>query len=176
MDELTFIEDSSLRKTLENSIEYIYALYERSKETEQSSVFQEETCRVIILYVVSAIEAVLLYFYKVRGEKIEYPEYRFVHNLPKEFQYLGKAGRVVVAVQEKVQKRDHQIGLHDLVTFFKDGQLIQAETAADILQLNDVRNTFHLSKPRGEACNVERVEFALKILIRTLERAPRLSR
>ncbi len=78
---LDFIKDTALRKTLEDSIEYIYALFEQSKIAGQKKLYQEETHRVIILYVVSAIEAVLLYFYKVRGEKIEYTEYKFVQTL-----------------------------------------------------------------------------------------------
>lgn len=70
MRDLDFIKDKELRKTLEDSIEYIYALFEQSKDSKQKKSYQEETYRVIILYVVSAIEAILLYFYKARGRKL----------------------------------------------------------------------------------------------------------
>ncbi|MBI2046395.1 MAG: hypothetical protein HYT28_03185 [Parcubacteria group bacterium] len=174
MNDLDFITDKELRKTLEDSIEYIYALFKRSKDDEQKELYREETHRVIILYVVSAIEAVLLYFYKVRGEKIEYLEYKFVQTLPPEYGHREKTNLpVIVAVQEKLEKQEYQIGLHDLVIFFKAKKLIKEKTATDILELNDVRNTFHFSKPRAKNCNLKRVEAALQLLVYTLEHAPR---
>lgn len=174
MSDLDFIKDKELRKTLEDSIEYIYTLFEQSKDDGQKELYREETHRVIILYVISAIEAVLLYFYKERGEKIEYLEYKFVQTLPTGYGHHGKTGLpVVVAVQEKLEKPEHQIGTHDLVNFFKTKKLIQEKTATDILELNDVRNTFHFSKPRAKNCDLKRVESALQLLVHTLEKAPR---
>lgn len=118
MNDLDFIKDIELRKTLEDSIEYIYALFEQSKDVEKE-LYREETYRVIILYVISAIEAVLLYFYKERGEKIEYTEYKYIQTLPSDYGHLKKPGLpVAVAVQERLEKQEHQIGLHDLVMFF----------------------------------------------------------
>lgn len=173
MNDLDFIKDKELRKTLEDSIEYIYALFEQSKDSEQKELYREETYRVIILYVVSAIEAVLLYFYKMRGEKIEYLEYKFVQTLPPGYEHREKINLpVVVAVQEKLEKQEYQIGLHDLVIFFRAKKLIKENTASDILELNDVRNTFHFSKPRAKNCDLKRVEFALQLLVYTLEHAP----
>lgn len=173
MEDLDFIKDSELRKTIEDSIKYVYALFEQSKSTEQKELYREETRRVIILYVISAIEAILLYFYKVRGEKIEYLEYKFVQNLPPEYEHIRKMGLpVVIAVQEKLEKKEHQIGLHDLVAFFKTKKLIQEKTASGILELNDVRNTFHFSKPRAKNCELKQVEAAFQLLVHTIERAP----
>jgi len=177
MSDLDFIEDAELRKTLENSIEYISTLFKQSKDTEkeQTELYKEETYRVIILYVVSAIEAVLLYFYKVRGEKITYPEYKFVQILPEQFLYKEKEGSsVVVAVQETMEKKEHQIGLQDLAIFFKGKKLILEKTAIEILELNSLRNTFHFNKPRTNfTCDLKRVESALELLVRTLQNAPK---
>lgn len=175
MSDLDFIEDAGLRKTLEDSIEFVYALFEQSKTKEQSKLYQEETYRVIILYVVSAIEAVLLYFYKIRGEKITYQEYKFVETLPGKYAHIDKEGSsVVVAVQETVEKKEHQIGLHDLATFFKEKKLIQEKTVDEILKLNALRNTFHFAKPRTDSvCDLPRVEAALQLLVRTLKYAPK---
>lgn len=173
MKDLDFIKDPELRKTIENSIEYIYALYEQSKSGEQNELYQEETRRVIILYVVSTIEAILLYFYKLRGKKIEYTEYKFVQILPSEYVHKEKADLpVVIAVQEKLEKPEHQIGLHDLVLFFKTRKLIQEKTADNILELNDIRNTLHFNKPRSKNCDVKQVEAAFQLLVYTIERAP----
>lgn len=173
MKDLDFIKDEELHKTIEDSIEYIYVLFEQSKNNAQKELYLEETRRVIILYVVSVIEAILLYFYKARGEKIEYPEYKFIHTLPLEYEHHKKAGLpVIIAVQEKVEKQEHQIGLHDLVVFLGDKKLMQDKTADAILELNDVRNTFHLNKPRAKNCDVKRVESALQLLVHTIEKAP----
>jgi hypothetical protein len=174
MGELDFIKDKELRKTLEDSIEYIYALFKQSKDDKQKKLYQEETYRVIILYVVSAIEAVLLYFYKVRGEKIEYLEYKFVHTLPPQYRHIDRAGLpVVIAVQEKSEKHEHQLGIHELITFFRGKKLIQEKTAKDILDMNDVRNTFHFNKLRAHVCDLRRVEKALQLLAHTIENAPK---
>lgn len=173
MADLDFIKDEKLHQTLEDAIEYIYALFEQSKIGEQKQLYKEETYRVIVLYVISAIEAVLLYFYKERGEKIESLEYKFIQLLGKGYEHNERKGMsVIVAVQEKVEKKEHQVGLHELVTFFRDKKLIKKETADDILELNGIRNTFHFNKPRTRDCDLERVEWALKLLVHTIEKAP----
>jgi hypothetical protein len=174
MNDLGFIKDKGLRDTLGNSIEYIYALFENSKEGEQKDLYKEETYRVIILYVISAIEAVLLYFFKERGEKMENFEYRFVQSLPREYVHTLKKGLpVIVAVQEKIERKEYQIGLQNLVTFFKGKKLIEEKTADEILELNDIRNTFHFNKPRTKNCDLVRVESALKLLVYAIEKAPK---
>lgn len=174
MKELDFIKNDDLRRTLENSIDFIYNFYEQSKGEGQTELYKEEAHRIIILYVASVIEAVLLYFYKVRGEKIEYPEYKFVQTLPPEFGHSKKIGfSLAIAVQEKIEKQESQIGLRDLVAFFKTKKLIQEKTANEILELNELRNTFHFSKPRAKSCDLERVEVALELLVHTIENAPK---
>ncbi len=173
MNDLSFIQDAPLKKTLEDSIEYIYTLVEQAKR-EGNPLFQEETYRVIILYVVSAIEAVLLYLYKTRGEKDMYIEYRYVHNLPTSYGYKEKPDlQMVVAVTEQVEKQEFQLGMNDLVKFFKKKNILKEETAKDILEINDVRNTFYFSKTRTKKCDLQRVEAALQLLLYTLERAPK---
>lgn len=173
MTELDFIKDKELRDTIENSIEYIYALFEQTSKGEQKQLYIDETYRVIILYVISAIEAILMYFYKVRKEKIERIEYKFVSPLPKGYKHEDKSSLpVVIAVQEKIEKKEYEIGLSDLIMLFKAKKLIQEKTAEDILDLNNIRNTFHLSKPRTKDCDLKKVELALNILVHTIKRAP----
>ena len=65
--DLAFIVDHSLRQRIEDSIEYIYTLYEDSKQSDKNELYITETYRVIILYTVSIIEAVLFYIYEKRG-------------------------------------------------------------------------------------------------------------
>ncbi len=174
MIELDFIKDLDLKRTLENSLDFVYSFRERFEDFPENKFHQEENHRIVILYVVSAIEALLLYFYKDRGEKTVNTDYKFIHTLPNEFIHCKKSfSPVVIAVQEKTEKLDRNITLRDLVSFFKDKKLIQEVTANKILELNDVRNTFHFSKPRAKNCDLARVESALNLLVYTLERAPK---
>lgn len=173
MEGLDFIADKELRKTLEDSIEFVYTLHEGSKAADSNFLYQEETCRVIILYIISAIEAVLLYFFKLRNDKIEKKEYKCIQQMPAEYSHSEKIGsRVVVAIQEMVAKKEYEIGLHDLVTFYEERKMIRKDTAEKILELNDVRNTFHFSKARNKKCDLPRVEGALSLLLYVLEKAP----
>jgi len=174
MDNLDFIQDVDLHRTLTDSIEFIYTIYEQSKNKGQKELYVEETYRVMILYVVSAIEAVFLYIYKARGEKIHYLDYKYIQTLPKEFKYKDKTSSpIVVAVQEKVDRQEYQIGTHDLVNFFKDKKIIKETTATEILELNDTRNTLHFSKPRIKKCDLTQVESALKMLVYVIDRTPK---
>ncbi len=174
MDYLGFIGDVDLRERLRDSIQYVFTLYEYSKSSDFHKLYTEETYRVIILYVVSAIEAVLLYFYKERGEKIENIEYKFVQELSPQYEHNQRKGLpVVIAVQERVNKKEHQLGLRELVTFFKDKKLIREATADGILDMNEVRNTFHFNKQREKKCDLDLVEKALNLLKHTIENAPK---
>ena len=47
--DLDFITDTDLRKKIENSIEYVFVLFEKSKNEKEKDLFREETHRVIIL-------------------------------------------------------------------------------------------------------------------------------
>src|ERR1035437_8678764 len=97
---LDFIVDESLRKTIEDAIQYIYIIFDQT-EVSDSMLYKEETYRVIVLYVISVIEAVLLYVLKIRGDKIDYIDYKYVTSLPREFIHEEvPENSVVVAVQK----------------------------------------------------------------------------
>jgi|SRR3989344_6819346 len=174
-DELDFITDNILRKTIEDSVEYVHVLSEESKKEDKSALYKEETYRVIILYIVSIIEAILLYLYKKHGDTITYLDYKFINTLPEDYHHASnRESRVVVAVQKTIEKSEHQIGTSDLVSFFKEKKLMKKETAEEILKINDLRNTLHLNKPREKTiCDVAQVESALKLLVYVIQRAPK---
>jgi hypothetical protein len=175
MDGLDFITDASLRKTVGDSIEYTYLLFEESKRRTDNKLYQEETCRVIVLYVVSIIEAILLFFYKKGGYQIPHIDYKYVEILPEKYTHMEASGdRVVVAIQKRGNKEEFQIGLKSLADFLESQKLISKRAASEILAINNLRNTFHLSKPRGKiACGVRQVERALKLLVYIIERSPK---
>lgn len=172
--DLDFISDAGLRKTIKEAIEYIVALLGIPLTSEMSSLYIEETHRVIILYVASIIEAIFLHCFKEKKQVLHYLDYKFISTLPSEYNYVGQQGLVVVALQKQVPRLDHQLGLHDLVNFFKDKKLIKSETAADILEINNIRNTVHLSKPRTKRCDIDKVEFAFNTLVHIIKNSPKL--
>ena len=175
MDALDFINDAELRKTIEGSIEFTYALLEESKRKRNSRLYQRETYRVIVLYAVSVIEAVLLFLYKKSGEEMTFADYKFVQKLPPEFRRVGsEASAVVVAVQKIQNKAEHQIGIKELTEFFKKKGWMAKEMDR-LLPINDLRNTFHLFKPRGErTCSIRQVEASLKLLVDVIERGAKI--
>lgn len=175
MDDLDFITEATLRKTIKDSIDYTYVLFEELKNKTGNKLYQEETYRVIVLYVISVIEAVLFYLYKKCGYEMTYLDYKYVNQLPVGYHHKDAQGaQIVIAVRRNVSKAEHQISLNDLVIFFKAQKRIIKSTADEILAINDLRNTFHLNKPREKiACDIEQVERALKLLVYVIEKAPK---
>ncbi|GEM_PF-924432 len=175
MDDLLFITDGSLRKTIEDSIDYTYFLFEESKKRSDKKLYQEEACRVIILYTVSIIEAILLYFYKKGGYQASYTEYKYIASLPEGYGHKeASGGHVVIAVQRQVNVEEYKITLKVLVDYFKDQKLVSKQITKEILAINDLRNTFHLSKSREKiSCNVTQVERAFKLLVYAIQKAPK---
>ena len=175
MTDLDFITDAALRRTIEDSVEHAYVLYKETKEDSKSTLYKEETYRVIILYTVAVIEAVLLHLYKKYGEEMTYLEYKFIKQLPPEYRHASDPkSPLVVAVQKNVKKAEHQITMSDLVAFFKEKKFMKPETAENLLRINNLRNTFHLNKPRaGVICDIAQVESALQMLVHVIQNAPK---
>ncbi len=173
-EELNFIQDNELRKTIEDAIQYIYIIFDQAKDS-TSELYKEETYRVIILYVISVIEAILLYVLKSRDEKMTYIEYKHVTPLSRKFFHSEiPKGPIVVAVQKEQVKTNSQIGLVELVDFMKDGGLMKNQFAKEILKANDIRNTFHLTKSRSQIkCDIGTVEKSLELLVKVIKNAPK---
>lgn len=170
---LTFIKSTSLQKTIEDSIEYINIIFNSARENE-SKIYKEETYRVIILYVVAIIEAILLYIIKERGEKITSSVYKDPNKIYEKIKHSEfPDGTLVLAVKTEVIKDEKTIGVQDLVNFMKKNKLMKPKTAEEILTINDIRNTFHLTKSRNNASvETDRVEEALALLMKIIKVAP----
>lgn len=173
-EELAFISDKNLRKTIEDAIQYIYLILENSRNSE-SDLFKEETYRVIVLYVISIIEAILVFIYNERGVKMTYVDYKYPEQVSKKITHKDAPEYpVVIAVQKTLDKPDKTIGLVALVEFFIKSKLMKKEFGAEILEINDIRNTFHFTKPRNKiTCEIETVEGALDLLVRVIKKAPK---
>ena len=165
MSDFDFIKDSLLRKNIEDSIEYIYLLHQESKEKGKNILYKEETNRVIILYVISVIEALFLYFYKNISEKDVNIDYKVLQELPKDIISKKEKGKIVLALKQENEKKEYELMLHTLVNFFEKVGRIKSSTKTRILELNQLRNTFHLSKKRKNKCNTKAVEDALDLLV-----------
>ena len=172
-NDLSFLKKQELSKTIEDSIQYIQIILEES-EKQKSDLYREETYRVILLYVISIIEAILIRVLELRKEQIISTDYKYISPIGEKFKHneLPK-GNVVVAVQEKNKKDTRRIGLVELVNFMKKNELMMKETAEEILEINDIRNTFHFTKPRDKiTCEIETVEKAFELLVKIIERGP----
>ncbi len=77
----------------------------RNKRKQKSQLYKEEANKVIILYIISVIEALFLYFYKNIPEKIEKIEYKVIQELLKKLKYTKGNEKVVLAVEVKCEKK-----------------------------------------------------------------------
>jgi hypothetical protein len=169
---LNFITDDDLRDKVQKSIHYILVLV-GDLDKNKDVLYKEESNRVIILYVISIIEAILFFFYEQGQEKIMKTKYVSITNLPKKYSDNTKSGQqLVIAAKQEVEKKMSQISLVTVVNFFESKELILSKTAKNILELNDISNTFHLNKKRTVECTNEKVDEAVKLLLHTIEHAP----
>jgi len=170
---LDFIKDPALRKTIEDSFLYIAAIFDQAKKSKYK-LYREETFQVIILYVISITESILLYIFHSRGEKMKYNDYSYVHCLPAKFKYSDASGNpLVIAIQVRKEKSDYQIGLIELLNFMKD--YVPKNIAVRIIRANEIRNTYHFLKPRDRIFfNVKTVERTLDLLVKVIEMSPKL--
>ncbi len=170
--ELDFIKDRELKRTIKDSIQYFSLIFDSAKKS-SSDLYKEETYRVIILYVISIIEAILLYVLKKRGGEMMHIQYKFVSPIQESFKHAELPNSpVVIAVQKEEIKNERRIGLVDLVAFMEKSNLMSETFATKILDTNDIRNTFHFTKPRNKiTCEIETVENALELLVDTIKKA-----
>lgn len=169
---LNFITDKDLRDRVEKSVRYTLVLFKDSDKN-SDAVHREEANRVIVLYVISIIEAIIFFFYEQSKEKIMKTEYVNITNLPDTYSDISKPGfQLVIATRQEVERKTSQLGLVNIVNFFRGKGLILQTTADSILELNDISNTFHLSKKRSVECTNEKVNEAVELLIHTIKHAP----
>ncbi len=169
--ELTFISDPILRQRIEDSIEYIYALYEESKQSDKNKLFQTETYRVIILYTVSVIEAVLFYVYEKRGVFITKTEYKEKRYLPSTYLNTKVEGKIAILVEKTSEKDEPEISLNELAQFLVEEKVLKAETAEKLIRITKMRNSVHLRKKTTHAYTIGQVDDALEFLLYTLTNA-----
>lgn len=172
---LSFIQSKTLRKTIIDSIEYILFIFRETNKKNITPIYKEETYRVIVLYSVAIIEAILLHILEIRGDEITTLVYKNPSKISEKIKHQDYPyGNVVTAIQCKEKKLNQQIGVRDLVTFMKKNKFMSDETAHDIIELNNIRNTFHLNKKRAKInLEVQKVELSLSLLHKIIKGAPK---
>lgn len=163
--ELSYITDTVLRRRIEDSIEYIYALHTQSKQIEISDIYRSETYRVIIVYVVAIIEALLFYIYQQRNQKITKIEYKEKIFLNGAYCHSLVAGNVIVAVQKIIEKTESEIGLKELVEFLGKEKVLKEETLTQLLAMLPFRNSVHLRQKNTPPCTIKNVETTFDFLL-----------
>lgn len=172
---LSFIKNSTLRKTIEDSIKYMQVICDETQADNKSKIYKEETHRVIILYIVAVIEAILLYVLKERNNKIFSLIYKNPHEISKKIKHLDYPNnKLITAIRIKKTKKDNEIGMKDLIDFMEKHNLMTATTAKEILTINNIRNTFHFTKSRdGIDIDIKKVEKAFAVLLKIIKGAPK---
>lgn len=171
---LTFIKNKTLQQTIVDSINYMNVLFKTNKQI-ANNTHKEETYRVIILYIVAVIEALLLYVLKERNEEIITLNYKKPSEISIKVKHTDYPNdKFVTAIQCKEIKPDQQIGVQDLVNFMHKKNLMKADTVNDILEINNIRNTFHLNKPRLDIkLELNKVEKAFALLYKIIDGVPK---
>lgn len=168
-----FIKNKAAKARIDDSITYIFALYKDARNN-QSKSFQTETCRVIILYTISIIEALLHEAYAIVPEKITKEIYKDPRIIDGGYTHrANKDCSVVLNVRCTVEKPEREIQFNELLQFLKQ-KVLHPKTVQRLEKVNSLRNTFHLRKLGKSGCTTKDVEEALSLLDLMLNEIPKL--
>lgn len=168
-DDLLFISDIYLRKKIVNAIGTISGLYLVERDEKYPPELSKEIRRTIVLYAASIIEALLLFLYKKCGKQQFKVNYNNVYSLPSSLQ-ISTQYKLIVAKQVKIPKEERELTLDVLLKFYtNEEKIISKELAAKIEKAKDIRNTFHLSKPRSRlVANVNTIKLSAEAIYETI--------
>ncbi len=166
-EDLLFIKNVALRRKIEQAIA-ASVFFRLQAQAAGSPEFTKEMFRISLLYIAAIIEAMLLYVYKDCNFSDTEREYKFPHAIPQEFQH-DKRGKIVIAIEVDTKRHERALHLGFLATYIQKERVISTQITERIRRVNDIRNTFHLSKSRqGMRCTSQSVEEATKTLTDTI--------
>jgi hypothetical protein len=137
-----FVTPRALRNNIVESVEFAGFLWVLAQEVDDE--YQDEVVRTVVLYNIAIIEALLLFWAKKHNIRFYDEKYRHPTPLAREFQKTDQI--LVVAYQSKTDREESRIWLHDLIV--KGEQFLGKELRDEVASLQDIRNTFHLSRVR----------------------------
>jgi hypothetical protein len=160
MDKKTFgfITPKSLRNNITESIEFAGWLWILAQKVEPK--YQDEMVRTIVLYNIGVIEALLLF--RAKRQKIKFFEDLYPHAtcLPEPFQKTDY--ELIISYRHKKEKNESRIWLNELI---KEQKLFLDSLHDEIVNLQNIRNSFHLSKPRS-GLSLERASISFDIVLK----------
>ncbi len=167
--DFNFIADIPLRNKIIDAIEMVSILYLNVENGKFSALVIKELRRMIILYNASIIEALLLHLY-VRGEHtILKTDYKNIQMLSPAFQ-LEHGVDFVIAKRVKIQKDDRELMLDALLKYFHETGTMTDQLKEQIDRTRNIRNTFHLSKPRKNIlCGKSTVELSNSTVVEIVD-------
>lgn len=166
-NDFDFITPKAFRSNITESIEFAAWLWVVAQSIE--SKYVDDINRTIILYNIAVIEAILLFRAKKKKIKFLTQEFKSPHNLPATF--FQKKKVVVMAFRENNPKPESQIWLNDLIR--EQEAYLGKKLFADIKELQEVRNTLHLSKKRSERLTLDKSQKSFDALLALVQKVKR---
>lgn len=160
---LDFITSKALRKNMVESIEFAAWLWIFAQEIENK--YKDEMFRTIILYNISIVEALLLF--RAKRIKIKFFKYDYKESaeLPKTFHPAGR--QVFVTFRDKTTRNESQVWFYELIKEQKD--FLDTTLHKQVVDLQDIRNTFHLSRPRS-ILSPEKVDESFAVVLKIINK------
>ncbi len=164
VDAFSFVTPKAFRANIIESVEFAAWLWVLAQEIEDT--YQDEMVRTVILYNMSVVEALLLSWAKRKKKKFFEDKYTDKHTLPAELQ--GISGKeLLIAHFSKIEKGDTRIWFHDLIA---EGKAMLGKDLHDrAVDLQDVRNTFHLSKVR-RGLSLKKAEDSFDVVLQVVNK------
>lgn len=163
MDSATFsfITPKLLRDNIVESVEFAGFLWVLAQEVDAEQ--QDEMTRTIILYNIAIIEALLLFWTK--KQRIKFYEEKWSHSsvLPNEFQNPDRT--MVIAYYTKTERAESRIWLHELI--MKNSEFLGPALRKKVSDLQNIRNTFHLSRKR-RVLSLRKAEDSFDIVLKVV--------
>ena len=163
-DAFSFVTPKAFRTNIAESVKFVVWLWVLAQKIEQE--YRDESVRTVILYNMSIVEALLLFWTKKKKKKFFEDKYTDKYTLPSALQ--GTIDKeLLVAHFSKVEKSDTRVWFHDLIAECK--QLLGKDLHDRVIDLQDIRNTFHLSKTR-RALSLKKAEGSFDVVLEVVNK------
>jgi len=166
-DAFSFVTPKAFRTNIIESVKFVAWLWVLAQKIEDE--YQDETVRTVILYNMSIVEALLLFWTKKKKKKFFEDKYTNKHTLPTELQGTG-GKELLVAHFSRVEKEDTRVWFHDLIAECK--QFLGKDLHDRVIDLQGIRNTFHLSKTR-RALSLKKAGVSFDVVLEVVNKIKR---
>lgn len=141
--DFSFISDARLRRDVEDALEFSVYLIRAADNTSESR-YQEEFYRATVLYVASVIEALCLFFIKIKKLSKHKTEYKYPQKIDVKNVKVSFGGELVVALKSRSARSLQEIPFAEAIDVLKQSGTISEVLAGDLDAVRTARNTQHL--------------------------------